>query len=131
MPSQVGENKSMVVLVHDMTNYEHILWEYVWEGVPWPHPEKVVDRGLAMQNASSGFFSLNSDGSFGDPMGTQINCHQFDGVHTVSRSSLLAGRYRWSDVRTMCERFLQGDDRAGPATMPTKIGPLIQLRAVV
>jgi hypothetical protein len=102
---------SSVVLVHDMTNYEHVLWEYVWEGVPWPFPTKVVDRGLAMQNASTGFFGINSDGSFGDPAAASINCHQFDGLHTVTRSSLLAGRYRWAEVRTMCERFLRAAER--------------------
>jgi hypothetical protein len=102
-----GENKSEVILVHDMSNYAHILWEYVWEGVRWPYPERVVDRGLSMQNNETGYFEWNSDGSFGDSMATEINCHQFDGVHTVARSSLLAGRYRWNDVRTMCERFLR------------------------
>ena len=40
-----------------------------------------------------------------------INCHQFDGVHSVARSSLLAGRYRWGEVRTMCERFCRAASR--------------------
>ena len=40
-----------------------------------------------------------------------INCHQFDGVHSVARSSLLGGRYRWAEVRTMCERFCRAASR--------------------
>ena len=45
-----------------------MLWEFVWEGIPWPFPRKVVDAGLAMQDTDTGFFSRNSDGTAGDPM---------------------------------------------------------------
>ena len=47
-----------------------VLWEFVWEGIPWPYPHKVVDAGLAMQDPATGFFSRNSDGTAGDPMVT-------------------------------------------------------------
>ena len=45
------------------------------------------------------------------PQADNINCHQFDGVHSVARSSLLANRYRWPEVRTMCERFCRAASR--------------------
>ena len=108
------------VMVSDMTCWAHIAWQYRSLRVPWLHPERMVDVVLHMQNKSTGYFNVNSDGSFEPPgnyppgahMGNGSassvypSCHQLDGLYVMTRSSVLANRYRWGDVEAACGLFL-------------------------
>merc|ERR1711939_983805 len=63
-------------------------------GKPWPHPQKSVDKALALQ--------LDS-GLWGPEPST---CLDLDGVYIAIRASQQSAQYRWSDVRNMCSRYL-------------------------
>ena len=93
--------------VREMDDSVHPLWTYYWLKHPWRHARAMVDTGLAMQNASTGWFTINADKSFGGVTLPAPGCGQLDGLYTVARSSVQLGRYRWPEVRTMCSRFLR------------------------
>jgi hypothetical protein len=110
-----------------MTCYAHVLWQFTHANVSWSNPKGLVDATLSMQNRSSGWFCQARPG---DPLSTCAthctkcvskpepvccgsassvlpSCHQLDGVWTITRSSALAGGYRWPDVHATCATYLR------------------------
>jgi hypothetical protein len=104
-----------------MTCYAHVLWQFHYANASFAFPEKMVDATLDMQNASTGWFCRNPGAadpaagcdvsctvgpSCGSASPVQPSCHQLDGLWAAARASELAGGYRRSDVREMCDRYL-------------------------
>eukprot|EP00038_Savillea_parva_P021520 m.241345 g.241345 ORF g.241345 m.241345 type:complete len:193 (-) comp52459_c0_seq1:67-645(-) len=75
----------------------HILIAYKKLGRAWPQPELIVNTTLSTQNPDTGLWLSTDQAGFMD----------MDGIFTTIQSSMLAGRYRWDDVRQMCQRFLR------------------------
>jgi hypothetical protein len=74
----------------------HMHYVYEARGRRWPHPERVVDAVLSLQNRR-GFWD-----------GDSPYCIDLDGVYSAIRSSRNALWYRKDDVAAACERFLAG-----------------------
>lgn len=83
----------------------HLYHIYHCFNKPWPHPQKVVDTTLSIQNKSTGMWL---------PFGPDklSNCIDLDGVYALTRSSQLAGDsavqpYRWGDVEAACALYVK------------------------
>jgi len=82
--------------LHRMAGAFHEFRLYNCVGRPWPHAEQCVDHALALQH---------TNGLWGN---APAFCRDFDGIFVAARSSLLtsSGAYRWSDVNSACQSFL-------------------------
>jgi hypothetical protein len=75
-------------------------------GKAWPHPTSVVDATLASQDPASGMWRTGEQYPVSLWSGIPSNCIDLDGVHSMARSSRLAGGYRWADVEQACKLYL-------------------------
>jgi hypothetical protein len=82
--------------LHRMAGAFHEFRLYNCAGRPWPHAQQCVDHALALQH---------KNGLWGN---APAFCRDFDGIFVAARSSLLtsSGAYRWSDVKSACQSFL-------------------------
>jgi len=78
----------------------HIYFYFTWMRRGWPYPATVLDTALGMQG---------KDGLWG---GGSPNYIDLDGLYSVTRSSVLAGRARWSDVESACDRLVAAAAKA-------------------
>lgn len=72
----------------------HMHFVYEARGRSWPLPERVVDAGLALQQAN-GFWD-----------GEVSYCIDLDGLYCILRSSRNAGGYRAADAEAAVHRYL-------------------------
>ena len=90
----------------------HIYKAYSCSGEKWPHPDKVVDTTLSLQNKSTGMWRT---GDGGQNPGLSF-CLDLDGIYSLTRSAQLAQGvvttrrqepYRWDDVKQACSRYVK------------------------